>query len=305
LVLIALDSSPWFIGDVDPADSLQSGRSKYRPLEILLDAPMLRVALKIEHRGWKMVVEKLLVMIDAILSSILNPPSSILCLQSRIPATFSFGVLFTLIAILLLSGRVFYVLTRQWTTHRPVEALQEWASDQGFKLQIKPKAKLPPALSSVENLQPEVEITLAGGAMQLIRLSTDARPASPRPTWNLLIHESAVSQTPVGLQPAGLHPTGLRPAGLRPATASSSFLDLFSLSGFPSLLPPDRFVVFATEAKDARAMAASPARGLLPADIGFMVYGPYTALDFSTRPFDTIEFDRMRAILEQLVKVQM
>jgi hypothetical protein len=203
------------------------------------------------------------------------------------PATFSFGVLFTLLVILLASGAAFYVLTRQWTTHRPVESLREWADERDFKLQLGPDIALPAALQQSATLNPQIELMLTCGRIVLIRLSTTARPASPRPVWNLLIQESTAAQNP---------------AGLRPASASTSFLDLFSLNGFPSLLPPERFVAFAGDSRDAKRMAASPARGLLPADIGLLVHGPYITLDFSARPFDPIEFDRMLAIIKQLTR---
>jgi len=61
-----------------------------------------------------------------LLSSTLDP-------HLAAPATFSFAVLFTLIGILLVSGRVFYMLTRQWTTHRPIESLREWADERDFQ----------------------------------------------------------------------------------------------------------------------------------------------------------------------------
>src|SRR5256885_1785346 len=51
----------------------------------------------------------------------------------------------------------------------------------------------------------------------------------------------------------------------------------------------------------ALAMATSPVRGLLPPDVGMLVHGPYVTLDFSRRPFDTIEFERMLVVMEQLV----
>jgi hypothetical protein len=215
---------------------------------------------------------------------------SFLISQSAIPRTFSFEVLFTLLAILIVSGRVFYVLTRQWTSHRPIEALREWARDRDFQLQLAPDAELPEALAGLSSADPKVEMTLSEGSILLIRLTTAAKPTAPRPMWNLLICRS---------------PAARRPAGLRPMANNGSFLDLFSLDGFPSLLPPERFVVFAAESKEAKAMAASPARGLLPADIGLLVHGPYLTLDFSTRPFDAIEFDRMLAIAEQVAKVQL
>jgi hypothetical protein len=206
---------------------------------------------------------------------------------AQMPATFSIGVLFTLLAILLASGRVFYVLNRQWTTHRPVEALREWAADRGFRIQF--DAALPPALSSLIDVDPRVELMLTRESSLLIRLSTAAKSDLPRPRWNLLIHETMQSQNP---------------AGLRPVSARESFLDLFSLSGFPSLLPPDRFVIFAIDAKEAKRLAAAPARGLLPADIGLLAHGPYVTLDFSNRPFDAIEFDRMLAIMDQVAEIR-
>jgi hypothetical protein len=204
-----------------------------------------------------------------------------------LPTTFSFGVLFTLLAILAASGRMFYVLTRQWTTHRPISALREWARDHDFKLQLPPAIPLPASLAGLTGVDPQIELMLSGSQTFLIRLTTKAKPSSPRPVWHLLIQQI---------------PAAKNPAGLRPVQGPTSFLDLFSLNGFPSLLPPERFVVYAGDSKDAKQLASSHARGLLPADIGLLVHGPYVTLDFSARPFDTIEFDRLLAVMEQVVR---
>jgi hypothetical protein len=203
-----------------------------------------------------------------------------------IPPTFSFTVLFVLLMILVISGRVFHVLTQQWTTHRPGAALREWADEQDFLL-AKAPIDLPGSLSGLKPLDPRIEILLNRGPLTMVRLTTAAKPTAPRPVWNLLIQESGNAKTP---------------AALRPATAVDSIVDLFTLNGFPSLLPPERFVVFAADSTAARSIAGSPAKGLLPADIGLLVHGPYLTLDFSTRPFDAIEFNRMLAIVEQLIR---
>ncbi len=205
-----------------------------------------------------------------------------------IPPTFSFGILLTLLLILLASGAVFSVLTRQWTTHRPMQALREWAGNRRFKLH-QPPIPLPPSLHGLQPLDPKIQTLLTRGPLMLIRITTAAKPASPRPTWNLIIRETQQAQTP---------------AGLRPANAAHSFMDLFALTSFPSMLPPERFIVYAAESRDARQLAASPVRGLLPADIGFLIHGPFITLDFSTRPFDPIEFERMMTIMEQVLKSQ-
>jgi hypothetical protein len=209
-------------------------------------------------------------------AAILLPPSS----------RFSFGIVFCLLAILAMSGWVFRVLTHQWTTRRPIQALLDWASDRKFKLRFPPEAALPAALIGLKSVDPQVHLLLQGETITLLRLTTKAKPAGLRPHWHLLIRESG-------------HPWN--PAGLRPAHAAASFLDLFSLSSFPSVLPPERFIAMGGQTKDARQIATSPARGLLPADIGLMVHGPYLTLDFSSRPFDAIEFERMLTIMDQLV----
>jgi len=208
-----------------------------------------------------------------------------LAAATQLPATFSVGILFTLLAILIASGWVFHVLTLQWTTHRPMQAMKDWAGYRRFKYHQTP-VPLPPSLHGLQPLDPKIQTLLTRGPVMLIRLTTAAKPASPRPAWNLIIRETQRSQPP---------------AGLRPATAARSFLDLFALSGFPSLLPNERFMIHAAESRDARQLAASNVRGLLPADIGFLVHGPFVTLDFSARPFDSIEFERVMTIMDQII----
>ncbi len=92
-----------------------------------------------------------------------------------------------------------------------------------------------------------------------------------------------------------------RPTGLRPTHARRSILDLFSLSSYPALGNIDRFVVYGTDAQAAGSLSKSQARALLPPDVGLLLDDGWMMLDFSERPFDPIEFDRMTALAEQLV----
>ncbi|HEY8666645.1 MAG TPA: hypothetical protein VIL86_08280, partial [Tepidisphaeraceae bacterium] len=89
--------------------------------------------------------------------------------------------------------------------------------------------------------------------------------------------------------------------GMRPAQHSTSLLDHFSLSSFPTLLAPERFVIYAADSAPARMLANSGLRTLLPPDVGLLLIGNILLLDFSTRPFDTIEFGRLIALANQLV----
>jgi hypothetical protein len=192
-------------------------------------------------------------------------------------------VLLSLLAILAASARVFFALCKRWTTNRPAQALLDWADERGFEPVKSPP--LPESLQQLGSLDPQIQSLLVRGSVILIRVSTINKPAAPRPVWNLLIRETQSARNPAALRPSG---------------NERSFIDLFSLNGFPSLLPPERFVVFAAQSADARTLATSSARGLLPADIGLLIHGRYLTLDFSTRPFDTIEFDRLLAIADQI-----
>jgi hypothetical protein len=195
------------------------------------------------------------------------------------PRTFSVIVFLTMLLVFAASAIVFHFLSLRWTRDRRRTEIEDWAKEHGFRLRFAPDTVLPPALQSLSSLNAQVEVSLVGESLQLIRVATSHK-------WNILIRETDAAKAPAGLRPLG---------------RSLSFLDLFSLTDFPTLMTSERFVVTAADSKAAREMANSPARGLLPADIGLLVHGRFMTLDFSSRPFDTIEFERMLAVMEQLV----
>jgi hypothetical protein len=94
-------------------------------------------------------------------------------------------------------------------------------------------------------------------------------------------------------------PAGLRPAHVRPGC---SVIDLFKLTPFHSL-GNDRFAVHASEGRTANRLANSSVRALLPPDVGLLMHGRVILLDFSSRPFDPIELDRMIALAEQIATI--
>jgi len=97
-----------------------------------------------------------------------------------------------------------------------------------------------------------------------------------------------------------IEPT-LRPAGLRPTHDRYSFLDLFSLSSFTGG-GMDRFVLFASDSEAARDFPTHAVQSLTPADVGVLVQDGTLILDFSSRPFDDLEFNRMNALADQLAQ---
>jgi hypothetical protein len=65
-------------------------------------------------------------------------------------------------------------------------------------------------------------------------------------------------------------------------------------------MPSERFMIFGTEARAAGLLAQSTAPALLPPDVALIVTGDRLILDFSTRHFDEIEFDRLIQLAQQL-----
>jgi hypothetical protein len=217
-------------------------------------------------------------------------------------------VLVTLLGVLVLSAATFAALVRRWTTQRGRVVLSDWGKGKDFRIGNPEQA---PAVPGSPKAPPRVVRWLHSKETMLLMLEGDAPTAPPaRPAMI-----DAPAQSPA-LPAASLTATSPRwhvlvrtleieskwmPTGLRPAHASESFLDLYSLSSYPALGNVDRFVIYGTDTLAARTLSHSQARGLLPADIGLLLLEKKLILDFSERPFDPIEFDRMLALADQLV----
>jgi hypothetical protein len=218
-------------------------------------------------------------------SSAVRKMYTVATMSAAPPSTFSIIDLLLMLAVFSISSAVFYFLSRRWTIDRRQAALEDWADEHQFRLARHPKTELPPALQSLSTLNTQVEVTLTHDQLILLRIATNPNPPELPKRWNLLIRQSNIARTPAGLRPIG-HP--------------SSFLDLFSLTDYPSM-SSERFIVCAADSRAAREMAKSHTRGLIPADIGLILHGQFITLDFSNRPFDTIEFERMLVVMEQVM----
>ena len=194
--------------------------------------------------------------------------------------------LLTLFVILGASVWVFVTLVKRETRQRRVLALAQWARSRN--LRVAGEIDLP-ALAPLKRFKPKIHSSFRGENLTLVQFETaetalDAAIVAAR-QWNLILHNLSTSW------PA---------TALRPTAHTVSAVDMFSLSSYPSLMPTQRFMIFGTESKAARALAESSAPALLPADVGLIVYANQLILDFSGRPFDEIEFDRLIDLSEQL-----
>jgi hypothetical protein len=193
-------------------------------------------------------------------------------------------VLLTLAVILGASLWVFATLVRRETRHRRLVSLSLWARSHEMRLQAA-GGEIPALL---RQFNPKICQSLSGRGMTLVQIETSdvaaTVPTSKR-QWNIILRDLN-----------GPWPT----TALRPTAHTTSLVDLFSLSSYPSLMPSERFMVFGVESRAARALAESTAPALLPPDVALIVSGNCLLLDFSSRHFDEIEFDRLIDLAEQL-----
>ena len=192
-----------------------------------------------------------------------------------------------LLVVLALSVVMFVALVRRWTHRRLWVSISDWARARGYRASVK-DAPAPPPLDALKDTQLVSRVCVSDGTSNLMRLEVlgETSAAAQPKHWHVFVRQI---ESP------------WQPTALRPAAAQSSLLDLFSLTSFPLMGETQRFVVFGTDSAPARKLSKSHARALLPPDVGLLLHGPHMILDFSDRPFDEIEFDRMIALAEQLV----
>lgn len=208
-----------------------------------------------------------------------------------IQSTFSWSIFLSLLITFIVSTMMFWILALRDTLWRARLRLHDWADDRGFVLDEQHHPPHHDALLALEPHRPTVEMELTGGESALLRMMADALPAhrtqADRQQWHLLVRHSGGNW---------------RCCALRPIQAPRSIRDYFNLNDYPSVLTPERFTACGLDRRAAAALAASAAVRLLPPDIGLLLIGPALILDFSSRAFDSIEFDRMLAISDQLVR---
>jgi hypothetical protein len=196
-----------------------------------------------------------------------------------VPNTRTSLVVFASLALILaISTMMFWVLTERSTSHRRRVALGEWAREEGFRLRFDLLDPPEPFdLLTGTGLGVRTALTDRKGIVSLLQIGT----------WHVLVHRIS---------------SEWKPTGLRPATANASVLDLFSLASFPLMGSSERFVLFSVDPETARNLSKSSARALLPPDVGLLLHGHWLVLDFSSRPFDVVELNRMRAVADQVTR---
>jgi len=177
---------------------------------------------------------------------------------------------------------------RRWTVYHHWSDLSQWADENHMTLRGRNGAELPVPLAELHNASLVPVLALSGKTMTFVEmrwLQNDSDDSEHLVRWHAAVRNIT-----------GVWPT----AALQPVKQASAMLDLFVMKRFTSMLPPERFAALGTDSAAARRLALSKIPALLPPDLAILLHGSFLILDFSTRPFDTIELTRMTALLEQL-----
>ena len=224
-------------------------------------------------------------------------------------AGFSFLTLLVLMCVLGLSCLTFWLLVRRATSHRTWVALSDWGRNRGFRYHPlrgggdrsgAPGGEPPAPFSSMPAARPSVRLWLQSKDVQLLQLQPPDAPVPPIVPAGAATTGAAVPAPPTWHALVRQVESAWPPTALRPAAREETLLDLFSLASYPSMIASERFVIFGTDSAAARSLAKSSLPALLPPDIGLLLHGQSLVLDFSSRPFDTIEFDRMLTLANHL-----
>ncbi|QOV88570.1 hypothetical protein [Humisphaera borealis] len=203
-------------------------------------------------------------------------------------------VVFILLLLLAIAGCTYFALVWRETSARRAVALAEWAQATGFY--FNPLAKLrPPRPFERFGTGVRIRNCLVSSKATVVEFSVDSPAkatvaddpaAMPSHRFNVLVWP-VESDWPA--------------IALRPAAAATSLSDILSLPSQAARFGSHRFVIHTDHRTTGKHLADSRVRGLLPADIGLLLLGRYMILDFSCRPFDGIEFNRMIAIAQQVL----
>lgn len=179
-------------------------------------------------------------------------------------------------------------LCRRHTVGRDRFAVWEWSVNHRFK---RVRSGSPVGVDGLEEIEQTIRVLehyrSRDGARSILKIRS-LSPSGTLRTWHVLIQEADDLTGPVGLRPIG---------------SDASLVDLMNLPLMPRLSNETRFAVYALRATDARRVATGAIKALLPPDIGLIRSSDRLILDFTARPFDPTEFDRMLAIADQIRQV--
>lgn len=204
------------------------------------------------------------------------------------PPHFAMSIFLTLLVCLIASLVMFVALLRRWITHRFHYELEQWAGQHRFEMSENPSAEaLPAPLNGPEGTGLSAR-WIFNSKDQIIAQVILAPSADDVRVYNVCIASCPVNTPAVALKPTIVERTILDRFRLAPAASTSS----------------ERFQIMGNDLSANLRISEATIAGIVPPDVAFLFVNGLMLIDFSSRPFDPIEFDRMLVLAEQIGKVQ-
>lgn len=204
------------------------------------------------------------------------------------PPGFSFSILLTLILSLGFSLWMFSYLVRRWTLHRRAYELEQWVAQRQLKLAKDPRHQtFPPPFDGDAGSGLSARCIIQSDAVVLLQCEMDIA-ALERRIYNLCVVPLPAATAAVALRPMTREDTIIARFRLSPAASTSN----------------ERFMIHGNDLSTNLRLSESMHAGMLPPDIAILIAGNRLTLDFSNRPFDPIEMDRMISLAQQLAAVE-
>jgi len=195
-------------------------------------------------------------------------------------------VILVLLLILVASSAIFSKLSRRNTTQRRQTAIDDWADSKYLTFHPAADAALISLNLPLLNLpDAAAELLITGSDFSIAQLRSDSTRVPQH--FHILLRSIEHSA---------------RPCALRPTLAAISIIDHLRDLRPVNIASSSRFTAFSNQNAAAVAFAKSPAAARLPADVGLFVGENVLILDFTSRRFDEIEFNRMIDLSEQIAK---
>ena len=241
--------------------------------------------------------------------------------------SFSPLILLTLLVVLAASSAMFWLLSWRATSRRWWVALAEWGGRRGFTsgrwrcwVPRRPSTSCPgPAAecAAVPDQRPDDPdavpdrpgVAAGRGRRRKWPRRTSISRVRPRPDVIRRVAGGLVRRGGCGGDFAPRRLACADPPGRRGLEADRPSARrrggqrrwiLFSLCSFPRLGDAGAVRGLRHRLRRRPRGGESFARALLPHDVGLLLHGRFLVLDFSDRPFDTIEFNRMLALADQV-----
>ena len=192
-----------------------------------------------------------------------------------------------LVVIIGASSGIFWLLVRRWTTQRHWVAMSDWADENRFTLRGEERAVGPEILKQLTQPAPKILVSVNDVDTGIVQIEASRRRG-----------RDADRAVEFAGEKIG---AGVVDDGVSAGDQCAEHPGLFSAGGDEGDGADGAVCAVWGRGAGGTALGKSSVAAPLPPDVGLLLVGENLVLDFSVRPFDPLELQRIDALAEQIV----